>query len=88
LGYTPANITDGYRRCMCPSVKGHNEDCPLNISLSVSEDLKESNGICGHIGAAGNYQIPTYNFLRKYKEQFKDLQIAESTLPNIFIWDI
>jgi hypothetical protein len=79
---------DGFLRCDCPSVLGHNDNCPLNIKLNISEDLKETNLICGHIGAAGNYQIPTYNFLRKHKEKFVDLQIAESVLPNLFNWDI
>ena len=47
---------------------------------NISEELKESNLICGHIGAAGNYQIPTYNFLRKHKDKFVDLQTCPTNI--------
>jgi hypothetical protein len=84
----PNTFIDGWRRCDCPQTIGHNDNCPLNIKLNLPEEYKETNLICGHIGAAGNYQIPTYNFLRRYKDNFKDIQAAEAILPNIFNWDI
>lgn len=58
-------------------------DVPVS---GVSEEMKESNDTCGHIGAAGNYQGPTFQFLRKHKEKFIDLIELEKNYPLVFNW--
>ena len=57
-----------------------------DIALPLAEDLKESNSTCGHIGAAGYYQGPTFKFLSKYKEIFADFRKAEFLHRHIFFW--
>lgn len=79
---------DGYLRCDCPSILGHKKDCPLNIDINLPDEYKETNLICGHIGSAGNYEIPTYNFLRKYKDKFDIIRRAEQLSPIVLNWNI
>jgi hypothetical protein len=89
LGYTPKNITDGYKTCGCVSTNGHSEDCRLNIKLTIPDEYKETNLICGHIGAAGNYEVPTYNFLGRHYDKFRAIHLAEALhTPDIFNWKI
>jgi hypothetical protein len=77
---------DGFKTCSCYSIQGHKEDCPLNIKLDLSEDLKDSNAICGHIGASGYYPTETMRFLNRYKDRFTDIQNAEDLHKDIFYW--
>ena len=80
---------DGYLTCSCVSVQGHKEDCPRNIKLNLPDAYKETNLICGHIGAAGNYEVPTYNFLGKHYDKFEGIRKAEDLhRPEIFNWNI
>lgn len=80
---------DGYKSCKCYSVQGHKDDCPLNIQLTVNDNLRGSNATCGHIGAAGYYEGEMYRFLRPYKDKFNDLRDAENNFSTlIFNWDI
>ena len=58
-----------------------------NIVLNdVDDEIKESNDICGHIGAAGYYPPPLHKFLNKHHAKFEDLQKAEQPFANIFYW--
>lgn len=75
-----------FHTCTCPPPSGHRDDCPNNYKIDLPDELKESNSICGHIGAAGDYQTATERFLRKYRGQFNDLHEAESNYPDIFYW--
>lgn len=52
----------------------------------VDLEMKESNSVCGHIGAAGFYGPPMFRFLQKHAEKFIDLLAAESHYPTIFHW--
>ena len=80
---------DGYKTCSCPQLGTHADNCHLNIDVNISEDLKETDHLCGHIGAAGYYEAPMHNFLLKYKEMNKDLtDVEELHRPNIFNWNI
>lgn len=85
----PNTFLDGFRRCDCYSVQGHKEDCHLNIKLDLPEEYKDSNAICGHIGAGGWYEGETLRFLGRYKDKFADLIEAEKLhKPEIFNWSI
>lgn len=57
-----------------------------DIEISIPYDLKESNQVCGHIGAAGYYPPVVSRFLFKYKDQFSDLIEAEKKHKDIFYW--
>ena len=57
-----------------------------DIQLPLADALKESNQVCGHIGAAGFYEPVMFKFLRPYWNDFKDLLTLESNYPNIFYW--
>lgn len=57
-----------------------------NIVLDLPEDMKKSNDICGHIGAAGYYPPPLEKFLHDYKDRFVDLQEIEKDYTHIFYW--
>ena len=85
----PDPFLDGYKTCSCPQLGTHAEDCPLDIQLEIPRELKETDNICGHIGAAGYYEIPMNNFLAPYFDKFDDLrQIEEPHNPSIFNWNI
>jgi hypothetical protein len=58
-----------------------------NLELpNVPVAMKESNEICGHIGAAGWYETATMKFLHKYWDRFADILEAEKEFNNIFYW--
>lgn len=57
-----------------------------DIPLSISEELKETNVICGHIGAAGWYEPPMMKLIYKYKHKFEDFLMLEKMYPQIFYW--
>ena len=52
----------------------------------LPDELKETNSICGHIGASGFYPPPTFAVLRKHKHRFEDLLEIEKQYPDIFYW--
>ena len=58
-----------------------------DIPLGIPEELKETNVICGHIGAAGWYEPPTMKLIYKYRHQFEDLINIEKLYPQIFTWN-
>lgn len=53
---------------------------------NVDIEYKESNDVCGHIGAAGWYETAMFKFLRKYDNHFKDLNKVEKKYKSIFYW--
>lgn len=57
-----------------------------DMELSIPYDYKESNDICGHIGAAGYYEGALLKFLHKHVDKFNDLRDAESAFSDIFFW--
>ena len=57
-----------------------------DIDLGLDIELKESNQIAGHIGAAGFYPAPLTKFLNKYFDKFEDLREAEKPYSDIFYW--
>ena len=57
-----------------------------DIKVPISEEMRESNDVCGHIGAAGYYSAAMDKFLTKYRNQFNDLREIESQYPDIFYW--
>lgn len=66
----PNTFLDGYKNSV---------EQPVN-------ELQASNYICGHIGAAGHYPPETERFLKKYRDKFDDLRIAEALHKDIFYW--
>jgi len=58
-----------------------------DIPLGIPEELKETNIICGHIGAAGWYEPPTMKLIYKYKHKFTDLIEIERQYPKTFTWN-
>lgn len=84
----PNTFLSDFHTCTCPPPAGHNKDCPNNISISLPEELKESNNVCGHIGASGWYETALWRFLKKYQSEFQDLSKIEKEFPNIFYWNV
>jgi hypothetical protein len=86
-GFDPIFKSDGYRTCTCPQLGTHAEDCPLDIDIGIDRELKDSDQICGHIGAAGAYEGPMFKFLNKYWHKFDDLNSIEKNFPEgLFFW--
>ena len=57
----------------------------------IPDEMREAwanphQGLGGHIGCAGHYSPATENFLRKYREQFKDIFMHETKYPDLFYW--
>lgn len=63
----------------------HNKIQDLELD-GVPHEMKESNDTCGHIGAAGAYNVALDKFLVKYRDRFTDLQKAEDYRKDIFHW--
>jgi hypothetical protein len=82
-GHANTFLSD-FHTCTCPPPAGHREDCPNNYKIDLPEAMKESNSICGHIGAAGAYQSALERFLRPHS--FSDLIEAESNYPDTYYW--
>jgi hypothetical protein len=61
----------------------------LNIEVEIPVALKETDHLCGHIGAAGYYAAPMEKFLFDYRMINNDLQVVEDLYrPDIFNWNI
>lgn len=58
-----------------------------DVPLGIPEELKETNQICGHIGAAGWYEPPTMKLIYKHRHKFADLISIEKLYPQIFTWN-
>lgn len=57
-----------------------------DMELDLPFELKESNDVCGHIGAAGYYGTAMTKFLHKHEDKFTDLLEIESKYPDLFSW--
>jgi len=62
----------------------HNEIQDMELDIPVA--LKQSNDVCGHIGAAGWYETALFKFLRDYWNEFSDLLEIEKEYSSIFYW--
>lgn len=82
----PNTFLSDFKTCGCPSIVGHESHCINNIEIDIPFELKESNSVCGHIGAAGYYETALFKFLRRYWNQFDDLLELEAKYPTIFYW--
>ena len=82
----PNTFLSDFKTCGCPSTVGHESHCINNIEVDLPHDLKESNSVCGHIGAAGYYETAMFKFLRKHWDKFEDLIKIEKQYPNVFYW--
>lgn len=67
-------------------LEGYRKEIPSIGIDNVSEELEESNHICGHIGAAGNWPGPLFKLLQKHKDKFTDLLEIEKQFPQIAYW--
>ncbi len=85
-GYANTFLSD-FHTCTCPPPSGHRDDCPNNYKIDLSDELKESNSVCGHIGASGWYETATFRFIKKYWNQFDELVSIEKDYPKIFYWN-
>jgi len=65
---------------------GHKDGCPEDVEIPVSQNLKETNEISEHMGAAGFNHQQTMGLIKKYENLFEDLLLAEQGFPNIFFW--
>lgn len=76
-----------FKTCTCPPTAGHSSHCYNNIDIGLPAALKESNTVCGHIGAAGYYSTALFQFLRQHKDRFEDLLTIEKEYPKeLFHW--
>lgn len=83
-GYGNTHLGDYHTCGHCPrKASGHRDDCPNNFQLSLPEELKESNTICGHIGAAGFYEGALTKFLKNYKDRFIDIRQVEDKFDEV-----
>lgn len=58
-----------------------------DMDLPIPGILRESNHVCGHIGAAGFYETSMMKFLRQYWHEFEDLAEIEKEYSQIFYWN-
>lgn len=77
---------EDFRTCKCSPIQGHDSHCANNMDLAIPFAYKESNEVCGHIGASGFYEGSMFRFLRKYWNDFDDLLEVERDYSNIFYW--
>lgn len=89
LGYRPTEINASTLTCSCRQDDSthHKQGCKLDIDLpGVSDELRGTNDVCGHIGAAGAYTTVMNRFMHQYRELFSDLEVIERRYPDIFTW--
>ncbi len=75
-----------YKTCTCPPTSGHKQGCENNMDLGLDGVMKESNSICGHIGASGCYTGAMHQFLNKFYDKFEDIRNAEKPYSDVFYW--
>lgn len=73
----------GHGNTWLPGFKNHIPDIEVP---GVSPELKESNEICGHIGAAGYWPGPMFKLLQKYQDRFVDILEVEKQFPEVAYW--
>lgn len=52
----------------------------------VREEYRQTNDLCGHIGAAGYYEPPMIKFLNGYDHNKENYREFENKYKNIFFW--
>lgn len=72
----PNTFLSGYRNTW--------KDEPLP---NVNEKYRQTNDTCGHIGAAGWYEAPTFKFLTEIDEYRNEYEELESKYKSIFYWN-
>lgn len=82
----PNTFLSDYRTCNCPPPAGHESHCINNLEIDLPYEIKESNSVCGHIGASGAYMSTLSKFLYKHKEKFEDLIELERNYKDVFYW--
>lgn len=89
-GYGNTHLSDYHTCAKCPrKASGHNDDCPNNFTIAIPDEYKESNTICGHIGAAGFYEGALVQFMKKNRDKFIDIKQTETKLEEydkVFWW--
>ena len=80
----PKSFLSDYHTCRCARGTGHEENCPNNVKLDISEDLKESNYCTGHIGCSGWYETACFKVFDRY--DFSDILEIEKQYKHIFHW--
>ena len=82
----PNSYLGDYQTCQCDAIRGHESHCVHNLEIGLPIEMKEANGLAGHIGAAGFYTTTTYNFLTKHRDKFEGLYEIEKDYPMEFHW--
>lgn len=82
----PNSFLQDYKTCLCEPTIGHVSGCLNNIDVPIPYELKESNAVCGHIGAAGYYPPVLHKFMAKHKSKFDDINEIEKDYKHIFYW--
>lgn len=86
-GYSNTFLSE-FHTCTCPPTAGHRSDCPNDYPINLPEEMRDSNSVAGHIGASGFYEGAMFKFLRRYSDNFEDLQEIEKDYTNIFYWAV
>lgn len=82
----PNTYLSDFRTCSCDPIRGHVQGCANDTKLDLPQELKSTNNLCGHIGAAGAYMPVWDAFERKYHNDFEDLNNNEKEYSHIFYW--
>lgn len=84
----PNTYLSDWHTCDCEPTVGHDNRCPNDIEIyrQAPASLKETNALCGHIGASGYYTTEMNRFVHKYWEHFEDLVNIEKKHGDIFYW--
>lgn len=85
-GYGNTFLSD-WHTCGCHPPAGHADNCPNNTKIDLPDYLKETNEMCGHIGASGGYMPKIERFIHEHADKFKDLIMIEKEYPHIFYWN-
>lgn len=65
---------------------GYKDHIPDVDVEGIDPELRCTNDVCGHIGAAGAYEGALIKVLNKYREQFADLLEIQRNYPKLFYW--
>lgn len=80
------SITQHYLKGMPNTWLSDYRNTVPDIAVPIEHDLRESNDVCGHIGAAGYYETAMFKFLRKHWNKFTDLLEIEKEYSSTFYW--
>lgn len=84
--YGSDSITQHYLLGMPNTYLSDYRNTVPDITVPIPEEMRESNDVCGHIGAAGWYETALHKFLHKYYNKFDDIRRCEATYPDAFYW--